>query len=267
MIRRTCKGRFPLRVGCTSYVYPADILPNVEKMAPLVDDVEIILFESQEAANMPDRQTVTALQVIAEKTHVTYTIHFPIDKKAGSTNRKERDGLFHQIEAIVALTRPLHPYGYILHLEGISQESTVRDKKQWYAACRKFCSKIVGIPEIDPHMICIENLFYPAEWHSDLVEQFGFSLCCDIGHLWLQQEKWEAQLFQWLPSTRIIHLHGVHGNEDHVSLKKSSLDNLVAALQIIKDCGYSHVISCEVFNEADTFESIELVGDIWQKLL
>ena len=34
------------RLGVPSYVYPADILPNVKALAPFVDDVELVLFES-----------------------------------------------------------------------------------------------------------------------------------------------------------------------------------------------------------------------------
>ncbi|MCX7010033.1 MAG: hypothetical protein NTY53_22795 [Kiritimatiellaeota bacterium] len=46
------------RVGVTSYVYPADILPNVERLAGRVDDVELVLFESEATApNSADTTT------------------------------------------------------------------------------------------------------------------------------------------------------------------------------------------------------------------
>src|SRR5450830_964350 len=35
------------RLGVPSYVYPANILPNVKALAPFVDDVELVLFESR----------------------------------------------------------------------------------------------------------------------------------------------------------------------------------------------------------------------------
>jgi len=41
-----CHGRTPFRVGATSYVLPDHILPNVEYLAPMVDDVELVLFET-----------------------------------------------------------------------------------------------------------------------------------------------------------------------------------------------------------------------------
>ena len=33
------------RIGSTSYIYPADILTNVEKLCRSVDDIELVLFE------------------------------------------------------------------------------------------------------------------------------------------------------------------------------------------------------------------------------
>lgn len=42
----TCFIPHPFRLGVPSYVYPADILPNVETLAPYVDDIELVLFES-----------------------------------------------------------------------------------------------------------------------------------------------------------------------------------------------------------------------------
>ena len=59
------KGRFPFRLGTSSYIIPDDILPNVEFLADRVDDVELILFESDEISNIPDTATVERLAWIA----------------------------------------------------------------------------------------------------------------------------------------------------------------------------------------------------------
>ena len=43
------------RIGTTSYVIPDDILPNVEYLASRVDDVQLVLFETDEyGSNLPD---------------------------------------------------------------------------------------------------------------------------------------------------------------------------------------------------------------------
>lgn len=37
-----------MRIGATSYTYSADILTNVKKLAGLVQDVELVLFEIED---------------------------------------------------------------------------------------------------------------------------------------------------------------------------------------------------------------------------
>jgi hypothetical protein len=36
------------RIGTTSYIIPAGIVPNVAYLAPQVDDVELVMFETDE---------------------------------------------------------------------------------------------------------------------------------------------------------------------------------------------------------------------------
>ena len=41
------KGAFPFRIGATSYVLAADMLTNVRYLADRVDDIELLVFESE----------------------------------------------------------------------------------------------------------------------------------------------------------------------------------------------------------------------------
>jgi hypothetical protein len=43
----------PYRLGSTSYVWPAGLVPNVRRLGPLVDDVELVLFDLEERSNLP----------------------------------------------------------------------------------------------------------------------------------------------------------------------------------------------------------------------
>ncbi|MBD3421644.1 MAG: hypothetical protein GF398_16125 [Chitinivibrionales bacterium] len=40
-------------LGNTSFIIPDDILPNVRMQALLVDDIELVLFESPDQSNIP----------------------------------------------------------------------------------------------------------------------------------------------------------------------------------------------------------------------
>ena len=42
----------PFRLGTTSYIIPDEIVPNVQFLGPLVDDVELVQLPEQEPARV-----------------------------------------------------------------------------------------------------------------------------------------------------------------------------------------------------------------------
>ena len=84
------KGRFPFRLGTSSYIIPADIIPNVEYLADKVDDVELVLFESDEISNIPDAGTVETLANLAARHGLSYTVHLPLDAPLGHADEPVR---------------------------------------------------------------------------------------------------------------------------------------------------------------------------------
>ena len=71
-----------LLFGTTSYVLPADLLPNVRLLAPLVDDIELILFEGEES-NLPRRGDVAEMGNLAARLGCGFTVHLPLDVGLG----------------------------------------------------------------------------------------------------------------------------------------------------------------------------------------
>ena len=55
----------PFRLGTTSYIIPADILPNVRYLADKVDDIELVLFKADNYSNLPSEALVKKLRRIA----------------------------------------------------------------------------------------------------------------------------------------------------------------------------------------------------------
>jgi len=64
-IAKSYKSLFPFKVGTTSYIYPAPILPNVVKLAPFLDEIELVLFESSGQENLPDPSQIQRLKKIS----------------------------------------------------------------------------------------------------------------------------------------------------------------------------------------------------------
>jgi len=262
----TPHSALPLRLGCTSYVIPAEILPNVEMMAPLVDDIELVLFESPEMSNLPSPVDIDALASLGTQHNTTFTVHLPTDRKAGSESDAERAEMCASHCRIIERFSHLNPYGYLLHFEGIRPGAETSEVAAWRVRCREVASSILRDSGVDPRLLCVECLSYPWHWHQEIVQDLGLSTCIDVGHLWLYRiDSWIRESEEMLPACRIVHLHGVSGRTDHVSLAKSDPELVRYFLGILARAKYPHVLTLEVFNETDTFESINVVRDTWAR--
>lgn len=261
VMRGLTKARF--RVGCTSYVYPDDILPNARRMAPLVDDIELVLFESDDVSNLPGAKVIQQLMELGLEHDCTYTVHFPIDRKAGSSDPSERRALVEQIQRIVALTEPLKPFAYLIHLEDITNAATQKARELWEDRTTEVCKTVVETCAVDPCRFCVENLNYPIAWHAGLVNTLGVSLCLDMGHLWLYSQTWESDCRTYLPHARVVHLHGVRDNTDHLALSVNSTERTDTFFSLLEEYRYNNLVTLEVFNEHDTFDSIDVVKRRW----
>jgi sugar phosphate isomerase/epimerase len=90
------------------------------------------------------------------------------------------------------------------------------------------------------------------------------SLCCDIGHLWVYSpDSWLEQARQMLPDTRVVHLHGVQGSADHLSMARGEPKLQQEFLRLLASLPYRGVTTLEIFNEQDFTESVETVAELW----
>ncbi len=259
------KNRFPFSLGTTSYIIPADIIPNVRILAPCIDDIELILFESPDYSNIPSREDIGTLKELAQNHQITFTIHLPIDRKAAVSDRLERELFCDGVKKIVDRFNALNPAAWILHLEGISVDSQQKEISEWKKRCFETMENIKSVFPC-PQLIVIENLAYPWKWHHDIATQYNTSLCCDVGHLWINfPDQWKDHLEQMLHLTRVIHLHGTANGKDHISLSEGNPLLIKSFFDIICKHSYSGIITLEVFNEHDLINSIEVIQRLWEK--
>jgi sugar phosphate isomerase/epimerase len=244
----------PFRLGVTSYVYPSDILENVQRLAPVVDDIELVFFESADASNLPTPGEIEKWRVLARKHDVTFTVHFPIDKALGSPDPVERDACLTSILSLIELCGPLTPHGWILHLEGIEANATPTRVREWQQDLIPLLRIIAGVVD-DPRHVCVENLGYPFEWCEPLLASLPFSICLDFGHLWQRNSDWKAHLQHWLPRTRIMHLYGFDTTSRHYSLERAPMTLVREALHDIGN--YTGVLTLETFGYDDTASSMK----------
>lgn len=245
------------RLGSTSYVWPADILPNVRQLGPLVDDVELVLFEVEATSNLPDEAAVVELDRLAQTHDLTYTVHLPLDLALAHPPSLEK------ARKVIAHTCALRPWGYVLHLDGSMVEGDPDPVRlaHWRDEARRVLQALaeqVG----EPQRLCVENLEnYPPEHFLPLLEQVPVSLCLDVGHLWLTGRDALGFLGDHLARTRVVHLHGI-GQRDHQALTHQGAARVAPVLELLSTRGYDGVLTLEVFGREDFFSSRTLVEEI-----
>jgi sugar phosphate isomerase/epimerase len=265
MARNKLKSRLPFRLGTTSYVIPDDIIPNVRLLADLVDDVEIVLFESGGFSNLPSAQTVHTLKALAADYGLTYTVHLPIDIHTGHAEPAERRRAVDACRRIMTCMELVDPSAYVLHLAGDRRgESPSDDIPRWQAFHRDSIRTL--IQQAPPEKLCIENLDYPFERVAGFVAELGVSICTDIGHLLLCRRDVHTHLGRHFAQTRVVHLHGIENGVDHRSvhhLDSVFLDDLLQRLSA--GGSLDRVLTLEIFNLEDFRSSMRCIAEWFDK--
>jgi adenosyl cobinamide kinase/adenosyl cobinamide phosphate guanylyltransferase/sugar phosphate isomerase/epimerase len=249
----------PFRLGTSSYIIPADILPNVRYLAGKVRDIELVLFEVDDGQNnLPTVEVLEKLAELARLYHLTYTVHLPLDLKLGADG-SEQDISLIKARKVIELTRRLDPWAYVLHLEG----RDIRDSKD-EQVMRRWQDRAVRALEIvaewagGPEKLAVENLEgYPPDFIDPVLERVPVGRCVDIGHLWLDGVPVMPYLEKNLPRTRVIHIHGI-GERDHSSLEHVHPDEMESVLRKLL-AEYQGVLTLELFGEEDFLSSIEAI--------
>jgi len=265
LLPKCYKGMFPFRLATTSYIYPDHILPNVAILAPFLDEIEMVLFESEGRDNLPNDAEIKALINVSFHQDVEFNIHLPIDIFLGDESEEVRSKGISIIKSIIERTLPLNPSVYILHFDLRDKHGQDEsDVETWRSRIIRSAKEMVGCG-IEPNRISIETLGYPFEWIEDIVKKFGFSICLDIGHILIHGQDLRLYFEKYLPETSIIHLHGFQNGIDHLGI-----DQLPeSALKLILSClrNYHGIVSLEVFSIDDLKRSLITLEEKWGRKL
>jgi sugar phosphate isomerase/epimerase len=237
-----------MRLGTTSYIYPADIITNVRRLAGKVQDVELVIFELDEGSNsLPDDDTIAELNALSAEHDMTYTVHLPLG--LGLANEQPSVA---KVVRVIRSTERLLPHGFIVHLDGKARMSPDELKRWRDNSLRSL--EIICDEVRHPGQICVENLDDQSPIMLDsILDKMPVSCCIDVGHLWKQELDPIPVLDRWLSRARVVHIHGV-GERDHKRLSLMSaaqLDPVVASLHM----GFQGVLTFEVFSERDFLDS------------
>ncbi|MBF0587127.1 sugar phosphate isomerase/epimerase [Prosthecochloris sp. N3] len=261
-----CKQRFPFRLGTTSYIIPDDILPNIHYLKDKVDDVELVLFESDEISNLPSAQDIRELQAIGREYDLTYSIHLPLDVYLGHPDERVRDRSVGKCLRVIELTSVLSPSAYVMHGEageGVDVNGfSDRERHMFRESMLSSIDLLLARTSAAPEEFALETLNYPFAIVDPVVRQFGLSVTLDIGHLELYGFPVGEHLQRYLPLARVMHMHGIRDGRDHTGLqhmRPETLDMVMRALQDHPDP--RRVFTMEIFSEKSFLASCERMQD------
>lgn len=253
---------YPFRLGTTSYIIPDEIIPNVRHLAGKVDDIELVLFESDEFSNLPTREDMDTLIALASEYGMTYSVHLPLDVYLGNPDKAERVRSVGKCRRIVDIVRDLPKSAFVLHFEageGIDVNDLPDDeRKRLRQSLRDSAAMLLDGCGEPASMFCIENLNYPFEIVWPVVEAFGFSVTLDVGHLEYYGFPTAGYLDRYLDRARVLHMHGSTGGKDHKSLACMDRSALAMVVSALRRCGGDpKVFTLEIFSEEDLASSIK----------
>ncbi len=114
------RGRFPFKLATTSYIYPDEIVPNVIRLAPFFDEIELVLFESKGPDSIPDPVKIDHLIQLSKLHPLGFNIHLPLDLSLGDECDDVRTHGASITRTMIERTLPLNPSVYTLHLDFIN---------------------------------------------------------------------------------------------------------------------------------------------------
>jgi sugar phosphate isomerase/epimerase len=281
------RGAGPL-FGTTSYVLPDALLPNVRLLAPLVDDIELVLFEGEES-NLPSPEQVTEMARLAEEAGSGFTVHLPLDTGIGEPERVRRLRAQETCLRIMELAHPLRPHAFVMHpelpaaylppapgqrpprIDALPDDEAWR----WLDALRESVARLM--PETGGRPLALENLQYPYSWLDPLLEEYPLAVTADVGHLLLRGEDPAAHLERYAHRLAVVHLHALRGGDDHQDLSAFPSAELTALLRhpvlvappeppaqprpgAAGEGGTSVVVTLEVFGLEATVASLETLS-------
>lgn len=261
-LKTSFKGRFPFKLGTTSFIYPDGYLENVKMLGPYVDEIELLLLQSKQDGDLPGKEDILDLARLGKELDITYNVHLPYDIDPGHFDADVRRHAVNVIKRVIRLCAELSPSTHTLHLNYKKPDTSHKTINNWSSHVKDTISAVLN-SGVSPTSLSIENLNYPMEWVEDIVKTLNLRICLDIGHLLIHEFDVNTVFRKYEKIIPIIHLHGVNGKIDHLGLDKMTENSMQTVMDILKD--FSGVVSIEVFSFNNLETSLNCLDDQWRK--
>jgi sugar phosphate isomerase/epimerase len=261
-LTKSYKGLYPFKICTTSFIYPDHYIPNVKMLGPYLDEIELLLFESQGTDVLPTRKVITDLCRLAEEFDLSYNVHLPTDISISDRNPARQEGAVEKMIQVMDLVRPLDPSALILHVPYHEKSFDDQVVRNWQNRVYQNLKEIVSALE-NKKIIAIETLDYPLDLVEDIIVDLDLAICLDLGHLMVYDYDVLEVFKKFAPKTSVLHLHGVANGCDHTALERLSDKLFKTVLKVLND--FTGVVSLEVFSFENLDSSLKYLESHWRK--
>ncbi|MCG8551399.1 MAG: sugar phosphate isomerase/epimerase [Desulfobacterales bacterium] len=254
----------PFKLGTTSFIYPDHIIPNVKKIGPFFDEIELLVFESKPDAVLPCRDDVRELAELSRDLNLTYNVHLPTDINLSAPAPRLRRNAAETLKRVIERFSIAPVTSFTLHLEMDKPLPSQAGIKVWQENARQGLEMLMPALE-DPSKLSVETLWYPPDLFKDLINEFNLSVCADLGHH-IKYGYGIPQTFELFgPKIGLIHLHGVDTRTEpprsHTGLDKTAPGQFKEIMDHLKH--YTGTVCLEVFRLSDLQGSLSALAKIF----
>ena len=256
--------RKPFRLGTTSFIYPDHIIPNVKKIGAFFDEIELLVFESKPKEVIPSRDEVRELTELSRDLDLTYNVHLPTDINLCAPDHRRRRDAADTLKRVIERFSLAPVTSFTLHLEMDKPMPSKDGMEAWRNNARHGLELLVPVLE-DPATVSLETLWYLPDLLKELVNEFGLSVCADLGHHIKYGYDIPHTFELFAPKINLIHLHGVdtclEPPRDHIGLDKMAPDEFRKIMDQLKH--YTGTVCLEIFKLADLQGSLSALAKIF----
>lgn len=255
---------FPFRLGTTSYIIRDDLCANAAYLRGIVDDMQLVLFDTPAASNIPTHNTIVELVRIAGDA-LTFSLHVPTHIRLACANDDRRRHYVRETISLLDCCTPLPLSVVIVHLEGDEPaQGNSRTWADWQAAATESLRMLEAAADVP---ICVENIErYHTRHAAPVVDAAGSRFCVDVGHEWKAGRAPLDLLTRRLDRTHALHLHAVGPERDHDALTYAPVDELADVLCLLHTQAWDGVLTLEVY-EDDFAPSLNIVQQTWRRIV
>ena len=249
-------------------IFGHDIIENAEILSTIVDNVEIVLFNTPTQNNYLSSREIDILVDIARRTGITYTVHLPTSLQIASSDLTQRIESVQSAIELIELCNPLNPHHFILHIPYTPPTLVFKpgdyfkqiEYAEWQKWLERASSSLIDMTANGKkYRLLLENINYSAYHLEPLFKKNRCNLCLDIGHLMLGKENVSAEIVCYHDIIKEIHLHGVKGHVDHHRLDTVSEKRVLKWLKLLNGMEFSGLFNIEVFSSSDLRSSLNLI--------